>query len=208
MPKKEVMRKRPAQGRSKHTVDIILQASEQLLVRKGEQGLTTTSVAEYAGVSVGTLYQYFSDRDALLLAIAYRQRDRLIERLSKMLTESDIQKSADLVRAFVHVLIESFIKRRGARRQFELLIQLKTVAKKPFSILDELTQGIIIQWGKHVLKEEIKRNEIQIYVLTRALVGVLQSAAMENVDFLDSQEFEDSLCELIYALSPFNVTRI
>jgi len=58
-------RKRPAQRRSRETVAAILEASIRVLLEDGA-GLTTTRVAEVAGVSVGTLYQYFPNRDALV----------------------------------------------------------------------------------------------------------------------------------------------
>lgn len=62
-------RKQPSQGRSKHTVAAILEATFRVLDEGGADGLTTTRVAAVAGVSVGTLYQYFPNRDALISAL-------------------------------------------------------------------------------------------------------------------------------------------
>lgn len=59
-------RKSPVQARSTASVDAILKATVQVLVRTGKEKLTTTLVAERAGVSVGTLYQYFPNKKALL----------------------------------------------------------------------------------------------------------------------------------------------
>ena len=52
-------RKTPRQARSAATVDAIFEATIQVLLVEGEKGLTTTRIAERAGVSVGTMYQYF-----------------------------------------------------------------------------------------------------------------------------------------------------
>jgi hypothetical protein len=60
-------RKTPVQARSTATVEAINQATFQVLVSVAADLLTTTGVAERAGVSVGTLYQYFPDKHALLL---------------------------------------------------------------------------------------------------------------------------------------------
>lgn len=65
-------RKTPVQARSAVTVDAILQATLQVLVAVGKEQLTTTRVAARAGVSVGTLYQYFPNKRSLLQA-ALRQ---------------------------------------------------------------------------------------------------------------------------------------
>ena len=61
-------RKSPVQARSAATVDAILKATVQVLLRVGKEKLTTTRVAARAGVSVGTLYQYFPNKSALLRA--------------------------------------------------------------------------------------------------------------------------------------------
>jgi len=65
-------RRRPKQSRSRATCEAILEAASQILERTGPQGFTTASVAERAGVSIGTLYQYFPDKQAILLAAAQR----------------------------------------------------------------------------------------------------------------------------------------
>ena len=68
-------RRRPRQSRSRATWDAILEAAAQVLERDGPAGFTTASVAERAGVSIGTLYQYFPDKQAILLAAAEREVD-------------------------------------------------------------------------------------------------------------------------------------
>lgn len=68
-------RKTPVQARSALTVEAILQATIQVLLASGRDRLTTTRVAERAGVSVGTLYQYFPNKRALLQAVLKRHLD-------------------------------------------------------------------------------------------------------------------------------------
>jgi AcrR family transcriptional regulator len=68
----DFQRRTPRQARARMTVDSILEAAAQVLERAGPDGFNTNAVAERAGVSVGTLYQYFPDKDAILLAVARR----------------------------------------------------------------------------------------------------------------------------------------
>lgn len=70
-------RKRPRQARAAVTVDAIFEATIQLLVTDGPQRLTTTRVARRSGVSIGTMYQYFPHKQALLYALNERYLDNL-----------------------------------------------------------------------------------------------------------------------------------
>lgn len=59
-------RRSPVQGRAQVTVEAILKAAAQILARKGPEAATTNAIAARAGVSIGSLYQYFADREALI----------------------------------------------------------------------------------------------------------------------------------------------
>ena len=63
-------RKLPVQARARTTVDIILRACAQVLAEEGYARTSTNRVAAVAGVSVGSIYQYFPNKDALVLAVA------------------------------------------------------------------------------------------------------------------------------------------
>jgi AcrR family transcriptional regulator len=66
-------RRRPRQARSRATWEAIVEAAAQILERRGSAGFNTNEVAERAGVSIGTLYQYFPDKHAILAAAARRE---------------------------------------------------------------------------------------------------------------------------------------
>jgi len=72
-------RKTPTQARSAATVDAIFKATIQVLLADGAIRLTTTRVAERAGVSVGTMYQYFPHKQALLYAVVQQHLTKFIE---------------------------------------------------------------------------------------------------------------------------------
>lgn len=68
-------RKTPRQARSTASVEAILQATLQVLLQEGKSKLTTTRVADRAGVSVGTLYQYFPNKSSLLQTVLKQHLD-------------------------------------------------------------------------------------------------------------------------------------
>lgn len=77
-------RKQPRQQRSRETVEAILEAAAQLFQRHGYAGTTTNKIAERAGVSIGSLYQYFPNKDALLVALAEHYLDRSAEQVGRV----------------------------------------------------------------------------------------------------------------------------
>ncbi|KQW55848.1 TetR/AcrR family transcriptional regulator [Variovorax sp. Root411] len=76
------MRKAPRQQRSRVTVDVIVEAATRVLARRGWARFTTNEIAAVAGVSVGSLYQYFPDKLAIAEAIRERHLDEVLAALS------------------------------------------------------------------------------------------------------------------------------
>jgi AcrR family transcriptional regulator len=80
-------RKMPAQSRSETTVASIVEAAAQVLETEGFEGFNTNAVARRAGVSIGSLYQYFPGKDALTVALIRRETGRFHEDASIALTK-------------------------------------------------------------------------------------------------------------------------
>lgn len=80
-------RKWPVQLRSRETVGYVLEAAAQLFGELGYERTTTNLVAEKAGVSVGSVYQYFPNKEALLLALAERHLDEARQKATAALRE-------------------------------------------------------------------------------------------------------------------------
>ena len=80
-------RKRPLQRRSRSTVDVILEAAAQVLERDGSATTTTDMIAARAGVSIGSLYQYFPNKDAALLALTQQHAEAARAVLEPLLAE-------------------------------------------------------------------------------------------------------------------------
>jgi len=77
----EKPRRRPSQERSRESVDVIIEASAQVLQDYGYRGATTNRIAERAGVSVGTLYQYFNNKDEIFDALIQQEGIRYLSAL-------------------------------------------------------------------------------------------------------------------------------
>jgi AcrR family transcriptional regulator len=72
-------RKKPQQRRSRITIDAVFEATIQVLLERGLDGITTSQIAERAGVSVGSLYQYYPNKRALLAAVVSRHVGEVVD---------------------------------------------------------------------------------------------------------------------------------
>lgn len=99
-------RRRPKQGRSRDTVDAILTASQQVLLRNGLQGFNTNVVAKRAGVSVGSLYQFFPCKEAILATLV---RDMRRDMLADLIAAQQETRSDDLADA-IGAMIDASLK--------------------------------------------------------------------------------------------------
>lgn len=100
-------RKSPVQARSAASVDAILQATIQVLLNVGKERLTTTRVASRAGVSVGTLYQYFPNKSALLQAALKRHLDEVAEAVEVVCKEQHGRTLRQMVTALITAFLEA-----------------------------------------------------------------------------------------------------
>lgn len=96
------MRRVPQQARSQERVDLILDTAAELFVEVGYESVTTNGIAARAGISIGSLYQYFPDKDAILHALADRYLEQLRATYKELFT-------ADVVYLPLDVLLDRLI---------------------------------------------------------------------------------------------------
>jgi AcrR family transcriptional regulator len=98
-------RRRPVQGRSQATVEALLEAAAQILARHGAEAATTNAIAERAGVSIGSLYQYFADREALVDELTARHIAQMQAVMLGVLQEPEVraigEQAVRIVRAIL-----------------------------------------------------------------------------------------------------------
>ncbi len=109
-------RRAPVQARSRQRVEALLDAAERLVVRRGVEALTTREIAEAAKVPVASLYQYFADKEGVLLALAERHMSEMDDQ-----TIADLEAArargplsvADLVETSMRAFVKVYLRRRA-----------------------------------------------------------------------------------------------
>jgi AcrR family transcriptional regulator len=179
-------------------VSAILEAAAQILEKGGLPAFNTNAVAERAGVSVGTLYQYFANKQALLRAIAEREMRTTLAAVATAL-RGDPQASIEArVRAMVRAIINAFAGHQRARKAVVQAVLLQGDAVEmlapvaAFLAAEQAAQGTATR-GLARLSPE------QRFVLSRALMGTIRAAVIEEQPFFKSRSFEDELVRLVMA---------
>jgi AcrR family transcriptional regulator len=104
-------RKTPVQTRAAVTVGAISEATIQVLLADGVDRLTTTRVAERAGVSVGTLYQYYPNKQSLLFAVLADHLDKVAAAVETACAQARHKPLADMVRTVVEAFVDAKMER-------------------------------------------------------------------------------------------------
>jgi AcrR family transcriptional regulator len=125
-PASALPRKRPLQKRATLTIDAIVGAVERILDREGFAGLTTNRVAEVAGVSVGSLYQYYPNKQALIRAVHERYLEQTLGACRALLAATDGVPIADVIARVTGALVAT---RELQRPIHDWLIELRSVAE-------------------------------------------------------------------------------
>ncbi len=191
-------RKRPQQARAHATVCAILDATIQILEREGIDTTTTTRIAEVAGVSVGTLYQYFPHRDAILNALQDREFERAIALMQRVLSDDNLQKAPrETVRAVVSGLAGLYAACPALHRV--LAIEGLRVAKADRVHAFDMQVIAIVRHFLSVTRTPIRRKNIEAaaFVAFQSVRATMLANLLERPPGLDAEALVDEVTDLV-----------
>ncbi len=171
-------RRRGKQDRARATQAFVLEAAAQVLQREGYARATTNRIAEIAGVSVGTIYQYFADKDEIFDALIRREMGSL-QRILHETTPNPDEPIADALRSLLQTLV------RAQPEAPALFRSLEQVPNTLFRRRVAAARGSVVGWVREFLA--VHRRELRVQDLDTAAFLVV--AAAEGVAMNASPEF-------------------
>lgn len=193
------MRKRPTQVRAQQTVGTILTAVMHILEREGAPRLTTNHIAERAGFSVGTVYQYFPDKRAILSALAdhgqkIAQDDMLaavraaapcnLETVARIIVRGTVQCNCAY-----RDKVKAMLLSRFDRREFEHV-------KERHDVFGDFVREVLAEFAPGEIRD---LGPTGGYVLVSAMLGAIQCAFLADSPLPQSAEFEEELVRMFVA---------
>ncbi len=187
------MRKAPRQRRSQVMVDVILQAAARVLAKSGWAKFNTNEVARIAGVSIGSLYQYFPNKLALAEAIREQHLAAILQVLAGAATEED--SLALRVERLIEGIIAAHLINPSLHRV--LLDEVPLSERSAHEDFEQQYAEFYRQFVVTTLRRDSVRATVVAVVLASAVEGVVHDAARR--DQLGSDDIKLELQRLIMA---------
>ncbi|MFP2165195.1 TetR/AcrR family transcriptional regulator [Enterobacter ludwigii] len=179
-PGRHTMRKAPKQQRSQSTVESIVEAGARLLAQRGWANFTTNEVARTAGVSIGSLYQYFPNNLAIAEAIRKRHLDEILQVLP------DIEKQREVVPLEYHIgrLIDGVIALHATNQNLHRIL-INEVPLAPREFYDAFEREYHGRYESLIRaaapSDDMSSDHlIMARILADALEGIVHSASRRN----------------------------
>jgi AcrR family transcriptional regulator len=191
-------RKKPVQQRSTATVTAILDATIQVLTAIGKERLTTTRVAQRAGVSVGTLYQYFPNKRALLQAALRRHLTTVTEAVE---LACELNRNEPLCK-MVSAIADAFFRTKMKEPRVSLALYSVSSDVDGFRILEELrvrnTQALttVLATAPERLTIDL---ELADFMLQGAMTGVSRRMLEARIPAKDHDSLRNELAAMLCA---------
>lgn len=192
--KHAVKRRLPTQERSQQKIELIFEAATRIIQKQGLSALTTNLIAEVSGVSVGTIYQYFSNKEEIIAQLGQRERQIVVGRVRDALQVPD---GPAPVRVLAREILGAFKGRRRVHKELidaALAIGRMEPDDKSFArISSVLTSG-----DSQVESRQLRPlNAAEVFVLTHAFMGAVRAYVRFGREEIDHAEAEDALVRLV-----------
>jgi AcrR family transcriptional regulator len=196
-------RKRPRQERSKETVDALMQAAARVLIDNGYDKTTTNRIAEAAGVSIGSLYQYFPNKESLVAELIRRQAEaEFAVFVERMLLVRDLP-----LRKAISEFIVSLIAAHRVRPKLHKVLMEQVPRVGAFKHVRDVERrvGEFLRVAVEERRHEIRPRNLDqaAFVLQHAVEAVTHAAVLDEPKYLEDDKLVHELTELVMRyLSP------
>ena len=199
MPKKPVTRARKSasQDRSKATVDALLAATARVLVKEGYDHASTNKIADAAGVSIGSLYQYFPSKEALVAAVIERHIDGMIEVVRASAARVALLPLREAARELVGVMIEAH--RVDPKLHRVLVEQIPRIGNmEHIEAVDDEALGLVRAYLE-VHREELGVQDLEMaaFLAVGAVEAMTHMAVLRRPELLSDARFVDEVANLV-----------
>lgn len=190
-------RKQPKQERSQVTVEAILSATAHILTENGYNQLTTNRVAERAGVSIGSLYQYFPNKEALIFALAEHHANEMVQLAKQHLEGLSDRTIPEVLRQIIKAALAAYAVNPKLHRVLHEQIPHSEVMKRlDQAKIENLLQSFLAQRSDQLRPKNL---ELAVFMVERTIRALIHGAMIDHPELLKTGELEQELTLLLSA---------
>ena len=191
------VRKTPRQRRSAETVEAILTAAAHILEKEGFDAATTNRVAVKAGVSIGSLYQYFPNKESLVRALNDRHTKEILDLLRKRFGELREAPLESSVRAIVQTMVEVHRVNPALHRVLVNIVpSIGGLAET--RVVEDAAAALLSQFLKARAADLRPLNpDLSAFMLVHAVEALTHAAVLEHPELLKGELFVDEASRMI-----------
>jgi len=190
------VRRQPSQRRARQTVDAVLDAVVRILKRDGFDAITTNRVAEVAGVSIGSLYQYFPDKRAIFEALHQRHIEEIDRIVQTKLVEHAASSLDELIRAMVEAMVEAHATDPELHELLLTEVPHRAGGTQDFAVRLHGAFRLAISSGAPDLRKRGDLDKV-VFVVTNMVEALSHSAALRRPPGLS---LADAKAEIVRAV--------
>lgn len=192
-------RKEPGQDRSRATVDAILEAAARVLIEKGYAGATTNHIAETAGVSIGSLYQYFPNKEAILFRLMDLHMIESHVRIDDLVKEMEAKQrlQQEHICALVEAMVDLHRNDPGLHR---VLFEEMPHTKSFWDKYREVESSMAGRLEKLMAKTpEVRKKDLgaSSRLIVRTIESLTHYHVISGFDDLDDERFIEETSDLL-----------
>ena len=173
-------RKAPRQSRSLATVKAILDATARILVERGFAAVTTNAVAERAGVSVGSLYQYFPNKEALVSALHSRHGEQMMAVIQRALTQAMDATLDDALGGLIAAAVEAHRVDADLHRMLERQVGNMDMLEHHDEYIGLMGERIVALLARH--RDQITAPDLKLaaFMLMHSAHALIHAVVLER----------------------------
>ena len=201
-------RKVPKQERSRATVEAILEATARVLVRRGYEGATTLRIAEESGYGVGSLYDYFPNKESLVAALIERHAEEMLDLVGSSFSEHADSPPPVAVRAWVEGAVKANLARPALHKVLVEQVPRVGDMKRVGAFEQRIAELVRSYLERHA--GEIGRGDLPLaaFVVAQAVVSLTHKAVAERPETLEDGRLEGEVTDLVLGyLAPDDARR-
>ena len=182
--KTKLQMKAPTQERSRQTVATILEACERIMVREGFYGVTTDKIAKEAGVSIGSLYQFFGNKESVVSALIHDliRKDSIY--FQEKITSINSLPADQRVPFIIQLGLEIYSTQKDLRQKIQGIYQYLVDQGEFKKVITFYAETL----AQYIIPKDNRDPKVMSQLTIHAFIGLMEQVVVDNPDFIKDEK--------------------